>query len=109
MRFGELLRRKRARLRVSTQNLPLPHSLAAPESIENLVEALPVGMRGAEQRAQCRHQRCWVRGGGRRKDDKRIAFFRKTDAKAIVSQCADEAGEPAARPGQRHPLVPANK
>jgi len=48
MRFGEPPRRGMTGRRRAGQHLPLPHMAALPEGIEDLVEALPIGMRGAK-------------------------------------------------------------
>ena len=97
MRFGELFPGRRVDCtRHAGENLPLPHAAALPEGVENLVEALPVGMGGAEQRAQCRLERRRAQRGGRCQHLQRVARLGEPDAKAVVAQRAGKAGEPAA-------------
>jgi hypothetical protein len=57
VRFGELACRRAAFAWRARKYLPLAHALAAPKRIEYFVEAFPIGMGRAEQRAQRRLER----------------------------------------------------
>src|SRR5580698_7989033 len=97
MRFGKPFRgRCVARARHAGKNLPLPHVAALPEGVEDLVETFPVGMSGAEQRAQCRLQRCRTQRCRGCQHLQGVARLGKPDAKAVVAQRAGKAREPAA-------------
>ena len=96
VRLGEPPRRRMARLWRARNDLPLAHVAAQPERVENLVETLPIGMRGAEQRAQRRLERRGSDRSGRREDRERVAGFGKADLETVVAQGTGKAGEPAA-------------
>ena len=96
MRFGKPPRRGMTGRRRAGQHQPLPHMAALPEGIKDFVEALPIGLRGAKQRAQRRFKRCSLKGGGRREDVQCVARFGKTDVETVVAQHAGESGEAAA-------------
>src|SRR5262249_2982822 len=68
-----------------------------PIGIENLVETLPVRVRCAQQRAECRFQCGWPRRQGSRKDREGVSGFGEPDLETVVAQRAREAGQPAAR------------
>ena len=103
MRFGELFAAGAwLALGDAGKNLPLPHAAALPEGVEDLVEALPVGMGRAEQRAQCRLERRRAQRRGRGEHLQRVARLGEPDAKAVVAQRARKAGEPAAGAERGH-------
>ncbi len=95
VRLGEPPGRRVACLRRARNDLPLAHVAALPERVENLVEALPIGMRGAEQRAQRRLERRGPDRGRRSQDRERVAGFGQAGLEAVVAQGAGKAGEPA--------------
>jgi hypothetical protein len=72
--------------------LTLPHVTAQPKSIEDFVEAVPIGMSRAEQRPQRRLEQRRLHGGGRHEDSQRVLGISEADAKAVVSQRPAEAG-----------------
>ncbi len=74
----------------------LTQPMAVPEGVEDLVEALPIGMRGAKQRAQRRLQRGGTRGDRRGEDGQRIAGLGEADLEAVIAQRARETGKPPA-------------
>ena len=94
--FSEAPRRRVTRLRRPCQHLSLPDVTTAPERLENLVEALPIGMGRAEQRAERRLERAWLRSHRRCQHGERIARLGKADTKAVVAQRMCEAGKPPA-------------
>src|SRR5258708_969229 len=64
----------------------LPHVAAEPERVENLVEAFPVRMGGAEQRAQRRLERGGARARGPGQNRERVARLGQPDLEAVVAQ-----------------------
>ena len=77
VRFGEPPRRRLACAAAAGKTCALAHAAAEPVGVENLVEALPVGVGGAEQRAQRRLAATIGRARRRRGEDgERVAAFR---------------------------------
>lgn len=92
-RGGELTLGFSALVRRARELLHAAHAPALPEGLENFIETLPVGMRGAKQSAKGCAKQGRAGGRGRGQDGKRIARLGQPYSEPVIAQISHEARE----------------